>query len=480
MTHILKVDKDLTIGFARACISDGWKHPRSGHAFPEYTVHDELWATALVVCGAAKPVAAFVSLDLCVIRTPAMTEIRSLVAASTGIPSERLALHCTHTHASYSGDSVDPAFLAARIAEAIGTAAAAAKPATVAHAHRELGPGYDFNRRVHLSDGLGAHCVMFNTDCRTENGRVEASGQLRKVVRNWETTWDDLEMSKRETWTDGPIDSHLHVVSFRDASGGTLGSIVRFAGHPVIVSRHWIGHELSRDAVGYVADVVARATAAPCLYLTGPSGNQRLYCEEYTHAEAKKRGEIIGDEAMKLFGDLAFAPLDRLTLATDAVGLDLWDGFPKDRDEQQRLFAEAEAAVKAVVDAKRPPAEIKKLDEQRTRVRFAGQMFDRGVLTCEDAAAATFRQPITAIDFGPAAMATFPCEPFMEVSERVRSAVGGNVITAQLTNGAHGYVPTAEAWQLGGYETTWCSTAPDAAERYVRAATALIDAARRA
>jgi hypothetical protein len=369
---------------------------------------------------------------------------------------------------------VDPDVMAEPIANAVKAAAAAARPAHVAHAHRELGRGYNFNRRVHLSDGLGAWCVMFNTDCRTEGGRVEASGQIEKQVKNWEARWEDLEMSKRETWTDGPIDSHLHVLSFRDADGRTLGSVVRFAGHPVIVSRAWIGRQLSRDAVGYVVDVVAKATGAPCLYLTGPSGNQRLYCEEYSHAEAEKRGTLIGNQALLLLDGLKFAPLARFTLATADVKLALWPGFPVDRAEQEKRFAEACEKVKAAIADGRPTAEIKKLDEAATRVRFVGQMFDRPLLTAKESRAGVTRQPVMAWDFGPAALAGFPCEPFMEVSEGLRERFGERILTAQLVNGAHGYVPSAEEYPLGGYETTWCSTAADTAARYVDAAAALV------
>ncbi|HUU43621.1 MAG TPA: hypothetical protein VMX57_07570 [Planctomycetota bacterium] len=471
---VLRIDRGLAVGFARAKITDGWKHPRAGSESPDYTVHDDLWATALVVCEGAKPAAALVSLDLGVITKPPCDELRGVVADATGVAFDRVALHTTHTHASYSGHDVDPAWLGARIAEAINDAAKHAAPASVAHASRDLGAGYVFNRRVRLSDGLGAHCVMFNDDCRTENGRVEASGQLRKVVAGWEAKWDDLEMSKRETWTDGPIDSHLHVVSFRDASGRTLGSVVRFCGHPVIVSRHWIGNELSRDAVGYVADAVAAETGASCLYLTGPSGNQRLYCEAYTHDEASRRGGRIAAEALKLVDTLAFSRFERFALATTQVPLDLWDGFPKTPEDQERKLAEAEAAVKAALAAKRSPSELKRLAEQRIRVHHVRQMFDRPLLTPDEARAGRFQQPVTAWDFGPARILTFPCEPFREISEDVCAGAGPDVMTVQLTNGSHGYVPTADEWKLGGYETTWCSTASDAAERYVAAASALL------
>jgi hypothetical protein len=464
----------LTVGFGRCSITDGWKHPREGKKFPEYTVHDELYATAFVVAAHGHALAAFVSLDMGVITRPHADEIRRLVSRKTRIPVEHILLHCTHTHASYPGYIVDPEVLAGWITQAIREAIAAARRADIAHACREIGTGFNFNRRVRLSDGLGAWCVMFNTDCRTEGGRVEVSGRLRKEVQNWGARWEDLEMSRREIWTELPVDSHLHVVSFQDDARRTLGSIVRFAGHPVIVSQQWIGSEISRDAVGYVADVVAEKTGAPCLYLTGPSGDLRLYCEDYSHVEARKRGRLIGDQAVKLLAELRFAPFDRFALACDEPAFDLWPGFPASPVEQRRKSAELESGLKAALAEGRKPAEIKKLSEDRARMEFVKQMLDHVLLIPEEAAAGRFRQPLWVVELGAAAFVTFPFEPFEEASRTLRTRMGENVITVELVGGAQGYVPTAEEWSLGGYETTWCSTAPDTADKLIETAVQLM------
>ena len=466
------------VGFGRSCITEGCRHPREGHEFPDYTVHDDLYATAMVV-EADGDRFALVSLDLCVLRTHPCCDVLDRIAAKTGVPANQIALHCTHTHASYSGNYADPKVLADLIAASITEATGRLSSAQVAHACRELGRGYNFNRRIHLSDDLGAHCVMFNDDCRTENGRVEAGRQLAKVVQGWEADWNELEMSRHENWADGPIDSFLHVISFRGGDGRSLGSIVRFAGHPVIVSRHWIGNQISRDAVGYVADLVAGETGAPCLYLTGPSGNQRLYCEEYTHTEAEKRGNRIGREAMKLFDGLDFSSFDRFGLAVDEPEFDVWPGFPKTHQEQHERLKQLEANVKAAVSQKKPPAEIKKLSEERTRMKYAGEMLDRCRLTPADAAAGNFRRPMLAFDLGAARLVTFPGETFMEIGRGVCEKTAEEVVTVQLVNGTCGYIPTAEEWPLGGYETIWCFTAPGTDRRMTEEAARLVEEARR-
>ena len=60
-------------------------------------VHDDLTATA-VVLGDGRARAAIVSCDLIFLHPKMVSEIRSRVAAQTGIPAERVMLCCSHTH----------------------------------------------------------------------------------------------------------------------------------------------------------------------------------------------------------------------------------------------------------------------------------------------------------------------------------------------------------------------------------------------
>lgn len=87
------------------------RRPEGPAAGPRLPFIDDLWATVLAVCRKNTPVAAFVSLDLGVITRSPCDEVRTIVAESTGVEFERIALHCTHTHAGYAGCSVDPGYL---------------------------------------------------------------------------------------------------------------------------------------------------------------------------------------------------------------------------------------------------------------------------------------------------------------------------------------------------------------------------------
>jgi hypothetical protein len=71
-----------------------------------------------------------------------------------------------------------------------------------------------------------------------------------------------------------------------------------------------------------------------------------------------------------------------------------------------------------------------------------------------------------------------PCELFVELGLQLKErAHPGHALVFGLANGMVGYVPTREAFERGGYETTFLDSsclAPEAGERLVEAGLGLI------
>ena len=67
----------------------------------------------------------------------------------------------------------------------------------------------------------------------------------------------------------------------------------------------------------------------------------------------------------------------------------------------------------------------------------------------------TVSVPIQAFRIGDLAVAQSPCETFAETGLGIKTAspFRGNTFTIELANGYSGYLPTAEQFELGGYET---------------------------
>ena len=62
--------------------------------------------------------------------------------------------------------------------------------------------------------------------------------------------------------------------------------------------------------------------------------------------------------------------------------------------------------------------------------------------------------PVQALTIGATAIATFPGETFVELGQAVKKASPHKTtITVSIANDACGYIPTAAAFDEGGYET---------------------------
>jgi hypothetical protein len=90
--------------------------------------------------------------------------------------------------------------------------------------------------------------------------------------------------------------------------------------------------------------------------------------------------------------------------------------------------------------------------------------------------------PVQALQLGDVAIGTFPGETFVELGQAVKKASPHKTtITVSIANDACGYIPTAEAFDLGGYETWRAKSAHverDAASKLVRGLTAVLSQTR--
>ncbi len=83
------------------------------------------------------------------------------------------------------------------------------------------------------------------------------------------------------------------------------------------------------------------------------------------------------------------------------------------------------------------------------------------------------------IGVGPVRFVTFPCEYFVEFGLRLKEAAWPlRALSIAYANGMVGYVPTAEAFARGGYETTFAMSsrlAPEAGDLLLQAGIGLIN-----
>ncbi len=384
---------------------------------------------------------ALVSLDLVAYGADQVKLCRDAVTAATRIPPAHVWVHATHSHTGaatprrftsdaesivpgiYVGE-VDEAWSATipgRVAEAVKSALDKARPTEI-----ELGqataPGLAFYRRFKMKDGT----------IRTNPGRgnpdvVAPAGEIDPVV-----------------------------TAYRFPGSKTL--LVIFGLHPDVVG----GTQYSADYPRHLVDRLREQFGKDwgVLFLNAACGDINHIDVANAHqgggvAESTRIGRALGDAAIRalekpeaLMGDeIAFAsrvvPSRLRTVPEDVV------------KESERLLREEPEKAQSFNGLFAPAALV--LGRTKDREQTA---------------------EIAAMRLGPTALVGMPGEIFVELARIVQhDSPFDPTRVIGLTNGALGYIPHAEAYEQGGYESGYRSArfTPGTGERWAEAAIRLVE-----
>ncbi len=236
---------------------------------------------------------------------------------------------------------------------------------------------------------------------------------------------------------EGPTDPEVQVLAAADASGHWLGGVVNWACHPIVV-----GHEsvVSADYPGAMERFLHAALDPEfiCLFANGASGD--LYPFDWYHPERtpygfpfmERLGRALGAEVVRALS-LDPEPLQagRLRAATRQLAIPL-------RSLEQSRVAEEEPLAPEVA-----------------RVYAA----DRALLEEERAAS-----PVDMVEVGCLALDRWlvffhPAELFCALGLEIKARTAGwRTMVVGRAGGYVGYIPSAEAFAHGGYETRLCRT----------------------
>ncbi len=415
------------IGFAEADITPpvgtakiGWKK-----LIVSDTVLDPLYAKAAVVLADGDSVG-LVQLDTLSIRWTQVNEIRDRVSEEFGFPGSSILVGATHNHAGPAvADAGDVKrdeeyvnFLVERVVEAIGQAIENAVPAEIGMGHcAEFRVG--FNRRVVMRDGT-----------------VRTHG-----------TFNDPD----SLCVEGPIDPEVHVLAARDGEGSPLGCIVNFGCHP---AHHGGTTELSGGFPEVVASIMEKRGWPVTIFLDGSSGNVTTVdpARGGYNVPKEEAGSILADDVSHILESVSYT--SEVEVGARSRRLEL----PFRELTRDQLEGTARGAQR-FIDSEIYEREMPRLVE---RVRSMGS------------------QPaeVQAVFVNDSAYIGVPAEFFaelgLEIKERcypVEAKIVGQA------NGMVGYVPTAEAFERGGYETTLCGSsrlAPEAGGMLVDGAVELV------
>jgi Neutral/alkaline non-lysosomal ceramidase, N-terminal len=249
MTIVETRQSRCLVGVARGDITPpvGIYHRMWGAATHDRStgVHRPLTATVLVLRnlhGDETEPQVVIGVDHCLLWTPEMNALLDSVSGTTGISRSALTVFFSHTHAAGlmdrerrdlpGGEMIEPYLndLARRIAELVIDASERCAPSTIVYGtgRCDLATNRDF------FDVTRGHPVCgFNP-----SGRTDDTVLVSKVVSD---------------------------------AGQTLATLVNYACHPTTLA--WENTLISPDFVGAMREVIETATAAPCLFIQGASGD---------------------------------------------------------------------------------------------------------------------------------------------------------------------------------------------------------------
>lgn len=391
-------------------------------------VHDELYARCLVLDD-GKTKIAIVVCDSLAIGKDIVARAKRLIHQRTDIPADHVLIAATHSH---TAPTIAPVFqsepeqryipwLVSRIADGVQRAVNNLRPARIGWgAGREDRPV--FNRRFFMKPGTMPPDPWGQT---TDQVKMNPGRNNKNVVK-----------------PAGPIDPALSIVAIQDTEGQPVAVLANYTLHYVGGGS---GSDVSADYFGMWADMVERewagAPAFPkpaCIALltNGCSGNinnidiQNRTGQPYPYHQMHKVARMVADETVRVLRTIEYRDGAPLGISEATVELGVRKPAPEDVEDAKRILRDAGTDLKSLreIYARETVLLADWNDRKETSVQ--------------------------ALRIGDVGIATFPGEAFVELGLEVKEKSPFPLtFCIELANDYAGYIPTAEAHELGGYET---------------------------
>ena len=393
--------------------------------------------------------------DLCSMSEEIDSMVRDAVMSNLDIPKESIRICLSHTHAGppYGKDNLNGAGWITEGVELIN-------------------PYYDsFPEKISKAIDEAVRSVV---DCNVSygSGRSDININRRPVDKSG-------TLFTGRNW-DGPVDHSVDVIGFDTAEGNPVATIVGYACHP-----HILGPEnrlISPDYPGHMRKTVEEIVGGSCLFFQGYAGNQGPVHTFVGDVEvARKAGKLLGLEASKvrmsldpfereeklveiipagadlgIYEDVIInEPNDDLTINNAYIDLPTLN-FPS-YEEASEIYENAIEELKKARESGNQD-KIKKMVSNAKRANFTR----RNSLRSKNGKVNIW---IQTIKIGDIVLQGLPLEPFIEYGDRIKSLnPNKKVILSGYTNCIHGYLPTAKAYEEGGYETRNTPLSPESEE----------------
>ncbi len=310
--------------------------------------------------------------------------------------------------------------LRARIAEAIGTTAARVM-LNFSHTHSAPAP---------LSD-IGGERYRELLFTRAALCAKEALNNARPVQAAWALGTCDIADNRRDGCA--IVDDRLAALRFSDAdTGAPIATVLRVCAHANVLMAQ--NNAVSSDWLGRARDGLAERYHSPVMLLQGASGNLKPKGVDKILGGSTADADRVAASLVASASRLRFSPRDITRLGMLEKPVTLYADVPSEA-LAYKIAAEARAAFGTPGDAWLAACERLRESGVREQTLPSSMQFLRVNEGC---------------------FCGVPDEIFCELAlEASKKAGAPLLLLSGYTNGCTGYLPTAEEWDKGGFETLY-------------------------
>jgi len=392
-------------------------------------IHDPLYAKALVF-KSQNTLIALVVVDICIMDTDLMNDIKQGIQIRTGIDPEHVLLASNHNHASGNvvgllASAVDIAYrskLPELLVKAVELACANLEPAKIASGSVDV-PDFVRCRRYLMKDGYVA--------------RNPITGNTDEVKTNPIGAEEYIEAPA------GPTDPGLSFLAIKGLDDRWIGLLGNYSLHYV---GDWHVDSITADYFGEFSRQIQEKLGADEAFVgimsNGTSGDINIWDfmnpDRFPKGDYEKTRLIGGHLAQKV--QEALYKLDwqeepGIAVAYSTLELAIRKPSPQELKNASRIFIENDF-------------EIKSFDEEGME-----RIYAREQLLLNEYPD-TVPIPVQAIRLGSLLIGALPGEFFAETGLLLKKGVpGNNYFSLNLANAYGGYIPPAHEMKRGGYET---------------------------
>ena len=261
------------------------------------------------------------------------------------------------------------------------------------------------------------------TPCRfgTAKGNAEGVSECRRVIKDG-NAWNRWQLKPSEQHkypAEGPSDPEFDVLAVIGKDGRYKAVVYNFACHAANTRDLTVSADYPGDVQQYVQKHLGYEV--PTLFLTGACGD----VNPVYSVSRELLGEKLGGEIMRCFGRLE--PIAKPSLSVES--------------REMQMPGREHPELKEAEIARNWPGQLehykKSFNDMKKREKPSYPFFFTGIRIGEDFA-----------------IVTNPDELFCGIGISIKKeSPFKHTMVAEQTNGAHGYVPTAKAFEGGSYET---------------------------